>query len=238
MPDSTFAELVAFARASSATRVNADGQVETVGPDVPRIDFDPVTKAGRGLLLERVGMNPDGSARAADHAAVILNPDWFNPARGVWVVGFEFPGAGTHTVIELTSPAAQFGVRVVDGTVYAFYGDAQFALDTAIVDQVALIVIACGQTGIRAGRNGVAMQLSAARVQRVTDVRLGESVTSASQLDSRMVSFRYIGNEASASEVVAFATPDEWADISDFVLQTYGDEFLTLAVQLDNAING
>ncbi|RQR37858.1 hypothetical protein DIE22_10205 [Burkholderia sp. Bp9142] len=238
MPDSTFAELVAFARASSATRVNADGQTETVGPDVPRIDFDPVTKAGRGLLLEHAGMNTDGSARAADHAAVILNPDWFNPARGVWLVSFEFPGAGTHTVIELTSPAAQFGVRVVDGTVYAFYGDVQFAFDTAIVDQVALVVIACGQTGVRAGRNGVTAQLSAARVQRVTDVRLGESAAAVAQLDGRMVSFRYIGHEASTSEVIAYATPDEWAEISDFVMQTYGDEFLALEAQLDNAING
>ncbi|MCU0948346.1 MAG: hypothetical protein MUF47_08865 [Porphyrobacter sp.] len=41
-----------FARASSATRVNAAGQIELVGNNVARIDHDPVTLQPRGLLIE------------------------------------------------------------------------------------------------------------------------------------------------------------------------------------------
>lgn len=205
--------------------------------DVPRFDYDATTKAPRGLLLESAGANPDGSARAADNAAVILTPDWFNPAQGVWLVDFEHPGPGTHTVLELTSPAAQFGIRVVDGTAYAYYGDSTFAFDTAIARQITQMVIAYGQDGVRAARNGVVTQLSQARVQRVAEVRLGETAAAAVHLDSRVVSFRYIGQGASAAEVAAYATSDEWADIVDYVTQTYGDGFVPLCDELNEAIN-
>jgi hypothetical protein len=41
-----------FARASIATRVNAQGLVEVVPPDTPRFDHDPVPLALKCLLLE------------------------------------------------------------------------------------------------------------------------------------------------------------------------------------------
>lgn len=43
---------ITFTRASSATRVNADGLIELVGNNAPRFDHDPVTQAPRGLLFE------------------------------------------------------------------------------------------------------------------------------------------------------------------------------------------
>jgi len=41
-----------FTRASTATRINASGVLEVVTSDTPRIDYDPVTLAPIGLLVE------------------------------------------------------------------------------------------------------------------------------------------------------------------------------------------
>lgn len=44
--------LFTFTRASTATRINASGLLETVAADTPRFDFDPVTLECKGLLIE------------------------------------------------------------------------------------------------------------------------------------------------------------------------------------------
>lgn len=49
--------LFTFTRASTATRFNASGVLETVAANVPRFDFDPVTLACRGLLVEEARTN-------------------------------------------------------------------------------------------------------------------------------------------------------------------------------------
>lgn len=46
-----------FSRASAATRINAAGDMESVGANVMRYDHDPVTGAPRGVLLERSRTN-------------------------------------------------------------------------------------------------------------------------------------------------------------------------------------
>lgn len=49
---------VTFARAlATATRVNASGYIEAVAADTPRFDFDPVTLACKGLLIEESRVN-------------------------------------------------------------------------------------------------------------------------------------------------------------------------------------
>jgi hypothetical protein len=48
---------VAFSRGSRATRINQSGLVEVVGLNIPRFDFDPVTQACRGLLVEEFRIN-------------------------------------------------------------------------------------------------------------------------------------------------------------------------------------
>ncbi|RDK01429.1 hypothetical protein [Paraburkholderia lacunae] len=237
MADPTFSDLVAFTRASTAWRTNADGQPEQVTADAPRFDYDPATKSPRGLLIESAGSNPDSSARAADDTKVTLNADWFNPTQGVWIVAFEYPGAGQHTVIEVNAGGVGFGIEVVDGDVFAYLGTDRFALDTAVPGVVTQVVLGYGQDGIRAARNGAVVQLSAARTQRITDVRLGETTAAVRQLDSRLVSFGYVGKAASAAEIAAYATPDEWAEITDYIAQSYGDSFVPLSAQLDTAIN-
>lgn len=48
---------ITFTRASSATRVNSSGLIETVSSNVARIDYDPVTLAAKGLLIEEQRTN-------------------------------------------------------------------------------------------------------------------------------------------------------------------------------------
>ncbi|ARK09046.1 hypothetical protein A6C57_01235 [Fibrella sp. ES10-3-2-2] len=46
-----------YSRSGTATRVNASGLLETVSASVPRFDYDPVTLALRGLLIEEARTN-------------------------------------------------------------------------------------------------------------------------------------------------------------------------------------
>ena len=48
---------ITFTRASTATRTNSKGLIEAVASGVPRIDFDPVTGACKGLLIEEQRAN-------------------------------------------------------------------------------------------------------------------------------------------------------------------------------------
>lgn len=58
-----------FARNSIATRFNASGRLETVGPNVLRVNYDPVTGAKLGWLIEDARANllsSSGDLRGAD----------------------------------------------------------------------------------------------------------------------------------------------------------------------------
>ena len=49
---------VTFSRAlNTATRVNSNGYIETVNADTPRFDYDPITLACKGLLIEESRIN-------------------------------------------------------------------------------------------------------------------------------------------------------------------------------------
>lgn len=52
-----FADLVAFTRSGAAWRFNASGVLEQVAANQPRFDYDPVTLALRGLLVEEQRTN-------------------------------------------------------------------------------------------------------------------------------------------------------------------------------------
>lgn len=55
--DQAFASLITLTRASGGGRFNAAGVYEWLGNDVPRLDYDPVTLAPRGLLIEEQRTN-------------------------------------------------------------------------------------------------------------------------------------------------------------------------------------
>ena len=60
---------ITFTRASTATRVNSKGLIETVASGVPRIDYDPVTLACKGLLIEEARTNLLTYSEQFDNAA-------------------------------------------------------------------------------------------------------------------------------------------------------------------------
>jgi hypothetical protein len=60
---------ITFTRASSATRVNSSGTIVTASTDVARIDYDPVTLACKGLLIEEARTNLLTYSEQFDNAA-------------------------------------------------------------------------------------------------------------------------------------------------------------------------
>lgn len=65
----TFDQLITFTRSSAATRVNASGLVESVTANTPRFDYDPVTLAPKGLLVEEQRTNLLVRSEEFDNAA-------------------------------------------------------------------------------------------------------------------------------------------------------------------------
>lgn len=53
----TATSFITFTRASTAMRINASGALESVASNTPRLDFDPVTLAAKGLLVEEQRTN-------------------------------------------------------------------------------------------------------------------------------------------------------------------------------------
>lgn len=71
---------ITFTRSTTATRVNASGLIESVAIDGPRFDYDPVTLAPKGLLIEEQRTNLltyseqlDNAAWTKDNATVTAN---------------------------------------------------------------------------------------------------------------------------------------------------------------------
>lgn len=60
---------ITFTRASTATRINASGLLETVASGTPRINYDPVTLACKGLLIEEARTNLLTYSEQFDNAA-------------------------------------------------------------------------------------------------------------------------------------------------------------------------
>lgn len=56
-PRMDLSDIVTFTRASQATYFDAGGRIRLAENNTPRIDYDPITGAARGLLMERAGTN-------------------------------------------------------------------------------------------------------------------------------------------------------------------------------------
>ncbi len=117
---------ITFTRASTATRTNSRGLIEVVPAGVSRIDFDPVTGACKGLLIEEQRANLLTYSEAFDNAA-------WSFATNVTVTANDTTAPdGTVTADRLTKSANAFAVRgqgvtgatgAYTGSVYVKNGD-------------------------------------------------------------------------------------------------------------------
>ena len=97
--NATLPDRVTFSRGTGATRVNASGFIETVGNTTPRFDYDPVTLAPRGLLIEEARTN------LLLHSADFTNAAYVNSNVTVTANATAAPD-GTTTADLLTAAAA------------------------------------------------------------------------------------------------------------------------------------
>ena len=93
---------ITFSRGTGATRVNASGFIETVGNTTPRFDYDPVTLAPRGLLIEEARTNLLTYSEQFDNAA------WTKTRSSVVANTTTSPDgtANADTLVEDTTAAA------------------------------------------------------------------------------------------------------------------------------------
>jgi hypothetical protein len=96
----TFSELFTFTRSTTATFVGSNGLIQTAAINAPRFDYDPVTLAPKGLLVEEQRVN------------VLLRSEEFNTAP--WIRN----AVGTATAPVLTANSA----IAPDGTMTATLG--------------------------------------------------------------------------------------------------------------------
>lgn len=91
---------ITFTRASTATRVNSKGLIETVASGVPRIDYDPVTLACKGFLIEEARTNLLTYSEQFDNAA------WVKTGTATVTPNTTASPDGTTTADTLNFPAS------------------------------------------------------------------------------------------------------------------------------------
>lgn len=128
---------ITFTRASTATRYNSSGLIETVASGVPRFDYDPITLAPRGLLIEEPKTNLLLNSASLSTQSVAVNyADYVLSFYGSGTVTMS--GAATATVVGigaypnrttyLVTPSTGTLVLTVSGTVeYAQLEQGTFA---------------------------------------------------------------------------------------------------------------
>ena len=108
---------ITFARASTATFVGSDGLIQSAAIDTPRFDYDPVTLAAKGLLIEEARTNLLTYSEQFDNAA------WTKAEATVSANSSAAPD-GTNTADKLIPNVATLSGRVVQafaGSIGATY---------------------------------------------------------------------------------------------------------------------
>ena len=105
-----------FTRAGGGGRINSSGLYEWVGADVPRFDYDPVTLACKGLLIEESRTN------LLTYSSEFNNAAWVKANSTIDPNSIAAPtGAMTaHTLVasETSIPFLTQGFSVTSGTIY------------------------------------------------------------------------------------------------------------------------
>jgi hypothetical protein len=115
---------ITFTRASTATRVNRSGVIESVAINTPRFDYNPVTLAPLGLLIEEQRTNLLLYSEE-------LDTGWTNGTGATWQYSSGVSPAGTTTALgvdglsgfSLTTTASTLyraGTAITGSTAYTF----------------------------------------------------------------------------------------------------------------------
>ena len=149
---------ITFTRSSIATRVNETGLIETVSVDQARMDYDPITLAQKGLLIEEtrtniiIRSNELGSAAWAKNRVTVTSstdiPIFTND--NVWLItsestgGFKFLSRSyaTSSTIRTASVFLRRGTNIFE---QIFVGNdsgifANFNLETGQVSRSAGVI--------------------------------------------------------------------------------------------------
>ena len=96
---------ITFTRASTATRINERGLIEVVAANVPRIDFDPVTGACKGWLIEEQRTNY--ITNNTMQGVVVGSP-------GTTPTGWSGSGTGSGITRTVVATGVEDGISYVD----------------------------------------------------------------------------------------------------------------------------
>ncbi|WP_350649533.1 putative phage tail protein [Pseudomonas sp. HY13-MNA-CIBAN-0226] len=115
---SSFGVLITFTRSTAAGRWNALGEYEMIGINQPRFDYDPVTHAPLGLLIEESRTNIYSFSQAFSNAA------WSKGLATITTPAGSSPIGTVHKFIESTSAGPHFLQRsnnAIAGATYSAF---------------------------------------------------------------------------------------------------------------------
>jgi len=108
---------ITFTRASTATFVGSNGLIQTAAINAPRFDYDPVTLAAKGLLIEGQRTN------LARYSEQFSDAAWFKTATATVTANTSTAPDGTTTADTLNMPASGdrinlSAISITGGTTY------------------------------------------------------------------------------------------------------------------------
>lgn len=135
-PGASLDSRITFTRASSAKRFSASGAIETLGSDVARLDYDPVTRAPRGLLIE------DARTNSTIYSQAFTNAAWSTPTNATVTDNAAAAPDGTTTAAALIESSAT-GLHALDSPGFVF--------STGVTYTISLFVKAVGARDVELG---------------------------------------------------------------------------------------
>ena len=102
----TFSDIITFTRASTGTYFNSSGVLTSAAINAPRLDYDPITLAAQGLLIEEQRTNSISNNTAT--GAVAGTP-------GTFPTNWAFAGSGIGTLTrEIVGTGTANGIAYID----------------------------------------------------------------------------------------------------------------------------
>lgn len=112
---------------NTATRINSSGYVEVVNANLPRFDYDPITLACKGLLIEETRENVSAEVNNWTTYAASLAPDVATSPAGTTTGDLFAESATTDTHLLYRAPTLS-AVAYTFSVFYKIVGDRKLAL--------------------------------------------------------------------------------------------------------------